>query len=62
MIIFGHPIHRKYNRLVAKTVAIIFVIVISIGLMSCDKLEFDPATSALKYIIKKESKNEQPIK
>tara|TARA_R110002124_G_scaffold36374_2_gene117218 strand:+ start:1615 stop:1800 length:186 start_codon:yes stop_codon:yes gene_type:complete len=61
MIIFGHPIHRKYNRLVVKTVAIIFVIVISIGLMSCDKLEFDPATSALKYIIK-ESKNEQPIK
>ena len=61
MIIFGHPIHRKYNRLVVKTVAIIFVIVISIGLMSCDKLEFDPTTSALKYIIK-EKKNEQPIK
>tara|TARA_R110001592_G_scaffold86793_1_gene256278 strand:+ start:369 stop:539 length:171 start_codon:yes stop_codon:yes gene_type:complete len=56
MIIFGQPIHRKYNRLVVKIVAIIFVIVISIGLMSCDKLEFDPATSALKYIIKKESK------
>jgi hypothetical protein len=52
MIIFGYPIHRKYNRLVAKIVAIIFVIVISIGLMSCDKLEFDPTTSALKYIIK----------
>jgi len=61
MIIFGHPIHRKYNRLVAKIVAIIFVIVISIGLMSCDKLEFDPTTSALKYIIK-EKKNEQSIK
>jgi len=61
MIIFGYPIHRKYNRLVVKIVAIIFVIVISIGLMSCDKLEFDPTTSALKYIIK-ESKNEQPIK
>jgi hypothetical protein len=56
MIIFGYPIHRKYNRLVVKIVAIIFVIVISIGLMSCDKLEFDPTTSALKYIIKKESK------
>jgi hypothetical protein len=61
MIIFGHPIHRKYNRLVAKIVAIIFVIVISIGLMSCDKLEFDPTTSAIKYIIK-EKKNEQSIK
>jgi len=56
MIIFGQPIHRKYNRLVVKIVAIIFVIVISIGLMSCSKIDFDPSTSALKYIIKKESK------
>ena len=62
MIIFGYPIHRKYNRLVLKIVSIIFIILISISLMSCDKLEFDPTTSALKYIIKKESKNEQPIK
>ena len=61
MIIFGHPIHRKYNRLVVKIVAIIFVVVISIGLMSCNKLEFDPTTSVIKYIIK-EKKNEQPIK
>ena len=61
MIIFGKPIHRKYNRLVVKTVTILFVIVISIGLMSCDKLEFDPTTSVIKYIIK-ESKNEQSIK
>ena len=61
MIIFGKPIHRKYNRFVVKTVAIIFVIVISIGLMSCDKLEFDPTTSAIKYLIK-ESKNEQSTK
>ena len=61
MIIFGYPIHRKWNRFVVKTVAIIFVIVISIGLMSCDKLEFDPTTSAIKYLIK-ESKNEQSTK
>jgi len=61
MIIFGKPIHRKWNRLVVKTVAIIFVIVISIGLMSCDKLEFDPTTSAIKYLIK-ENKNEQSTK
>ena len=52
MIIFGHSIHRKYNRLVVKIVAIIFMIVIAISLMSCNKLEFDPTTSALKYIIK----------
>ncbi len=58
MIIFGKPIHRKWNRLVVKTVAIIFVIVISIGLMSCDKLEFDPTTSAVKYLIKDKNKGE----
>ena len=58
MIIFGKPIHRKWNRLVVKTVAIIFVIVISKGLMSCDKLEFDPTTSAVKYLIKNKNKGE----
>jgi len=58
MIIFGHPIHRKYNKLVVKIVAIIFVIVISIGLMSCNKLEFDPTTSVLKYIIQNNKKGE----
>jgi len=61
MIIFGHSIHRKYNRLVVKIVAIIFFIIVAISLMSCNKLEFDPTTSALKYILK-EKKNEQPIK
>ncbi len=61
MIIFGHPIHRKYNKLVLKIVSIIFIILISISLMSCDRLEFDPTTSVIKYIIK-EKKNEQPIK
>ena len=61
MIIFGHSIHRKYNRLVVKIVAIIFFIIIAISLMSCDKLDFDPTTTTLKYILK-EKKNEQPIK
>ena len=61
MIIFGHLIHRKYNRLVVKIVAIIFMIVIAISLMSCDKLDFNPTTSTLKYMLK-EKKNEQPIK
>ena len=46
MIIFGHPIHRKYKRLVVKIVAIIFVIVISLGLMTCNRIGFDPTTSA----------------
>ena len=61
MIVFGYPIHRKYNRFVAKIIAIIFFIIVSISLMSCDRLEFDPTTSALKYMLK-EKKNEQPIK
>ena len=61
MIIFGYPIHRKYNRLVAKIVAIMFFIIVAISLVSCDRLEFDPTTSALKYMLK-EKKNEQPIK
>ena len=61
MIILGYPIHRKYNRLVAKIVAIIFMIVIAVSLMSCDKLDFDPTTSTLKYMLK-EKKNEQSIK
>jgi purine-cytosine permease-like protein len=61
MIIFGHSIHRKYNRLVVKIVAIIFMIVIAISLMSCDKLDFNPTTSTLKYMLK-EKKNEQSIK
>ena len=52
MIIFGYPIHRKYNRLVLKIVSIIFIIIVAVSLMSCNKLEFDPTTSALKYIIK----------
>jgi len=56
MIIFGKAIHRKYNRLVVKIVAIIFVIVISIGLMSCNKLEFDPLTSTVKYLIQQDRK------
>ena len=61
MIVFGYSIHRKYNRLVAKIVALIFFIIIAISLMSCDKLEFDPTTTTLKYMLK-EKKNEQPIK
>ncbi len=61
MIIFGHSIHRKYNRLVVKIVAIIFFIIVAISLMSCDKLDFDPTTTTLKYMLK-EKKNEQPIK
>ena len=47
MIIFGIPIHRKY----IKRFTIIFLILISALLMSCNKLEFDPTTTTLKYIL-----------
>ena len=57
MIIFGKPLHRKY----VKKITIIFLILISVLLMSCNKLEFDPTTTTLKYILK-EKKNEQSIK
>ena len=52
MIVFGYPIHRKYNRLVAKIVAIIFFIIVAISIMSCNKLDFDPTTTTLKYMLK----------
>jgi hypothetical protein len=57
MMIYGRPIRNGF----LKIIAIIFFIVIAITLMSCDKLEFDPTTTTLKYILK-EKKNEQPIK
>ena len=52
MILFGIPIHRKYNRLVIKIVTIIFIIFLSVILMSCNILEFDPTTTTLKYMLK----------
>ena len=47
MIIFGKPLHRKY----VKKITILFLILISVLLMSCNKLEFDPTTTTLKYIL-----------
>ena len=57
MMIYGRPIRNKF----LKIIAIIFFIIVAISLMSCDRLEFDPTTTTLKYILK-EKKNEQPIK
>ncbi len=61
MIIFGKAIHRKYNKLAVKIVSIVLILLLSLILMSCNKLDFDPTTTTLKYILK-EKKNEQPIK
>ena len=51
MIIFGIPVHRKYNRLVIKIVSIVLILLLSVILMSCNKLEFDPTTTTLKYML-----------
>ena len=48
MIIFGNPIHRKY----VKKIIIILLILGSVLLMSCSKLDFDPTTTTLKYMLK----------
>jgi len=61
MILFGKVLHRKYSTMILKIIVTIFVITIFLNLVSCNKLEFNPVTTTLKYIIK-ESKNEQPIK
>ena len=52
MIILGKPIHRKH----IKRFTIMFLIFISVLLMSCSKFDFDPTTTTLKYMFK-ESKN-----
>jgi hypothetical protein len=52
MIIFGKPLHRKY----VKKITIIFLILISVLLMSCNKLEFDPTTGFFRYILQQEKK------
>ena len=59
MIIFGHPIHRKYTNLVYKFVIVIISIIVFIILVACSKIDFDPTTSSFKYLIQKESKRKQ---
>ncbi len=59
MIIFGHPIHRKYTSLIYRTFITIFSTIIFIFLISCSKIDFDPTTSTLKYVITKDDKWKQ---
>ena len=47
MIILGKTIHRKY----VKVIVVMLCIFISVILMSCNKLNFDPKTTTLKYIL-----------
>ena len=56
MIIFGHPIHRKYTILVYKFVIVIISIIVFIILVACSKIDFDPTTASFRYILSQESK------
>ena len=54
MIIFNYPIHRKHTKIII----IILIILIGLFLTSC-RIQFDPTTTSLKYLIQKESKWKQ---
>jgi hypothetical protein len=56
MIIFGHPIHRKHTKRMFKLVILVSVLLISLAVFGCSKLEFDPKTSIFKYIMKERNK------
>ena len=56
MIIFGHPIHRKYTKTFYKIVIAVISIIVFIILVGCSKIDFDPTTTSLRYIFSQESK------
>ena len=56
MIIFGHPIHRKYTNIICKTFVFIVCVLVFVFLVACSKIEFDPTTTSLKYIFSQETK------
>jgi len=56
MIIFGHPIHRKYTNIIYKSLVVIFSVIVFVLLIACSKINFDPTTASFKYILQKESK------
>ena len=51
MIFFGHPIHRKYTKIII----VVLIILIGLLLASC-KYDFDPRTSILKYTFQTNNK------
>jgi|TARA_A100001518_G_C1206547_1_gene49311 hypothetical protein len=59
MIIFGHPIHRKYTRLIYKFFISVISVIVFLLLVGCSKLEFDPTTTSLRYIFLQDSKWKQ---
>ena len=55
MILFGHPIHRKYTRLIYRFVIGVISIIIFLLLVGCSKIDFDPTTTTLRYIFLQDS-------
>ena len=56
MIIFGHPIHRKYTKTVYRIVIGVISIIVFIILVGCSKIDFDPTTGIFRYVIQQELK------
>ena len=56
MIIFGHPIHRKYTRLIYRFVIAVILIIVFILLFGCSKIDFDPTTGMFRYVLQQEIK------
>ena len=54
MIIFGHPIHRKYTKLIYKFVIAVISIIVFILLVGCSKIDFDPTTGMFRYVFQQE--------
>ena len=56
MILFGHPIHRKYTRLIYRFVIAVISIIIFLLLVGCSKIDFDPTTGIFRYVLQQEMK------
>jgi len=56
MIIFGHPIHRKYTKVVYRIVIAVISIIVFVLLVGCSKIDFDPATGIFRYVLQQEMK------
>ena len=56
MIIFGHPIHRKYTKTVYRIVIGVISFIVFILLVGCSKIDFDPTTGIFRYVIQQELK------
>ena len=54
MILFGHPIHRKYTKTVYRIVLGVISIIVFVLLVGCSKIDFDPTTGMFRYVFQQE--------